>query len=100
MKFKFDIDDTILFSNVKETGQYELIGANFPMIETINRLYDTGNTIILETGRHWNHFEITQSQLLGAGVKHHTLLMGKAVVDFYVEDKALRPDEFMEMKWE
>jgi hypothetical protein len=97
VKFKFDIDDTILFSDVDACGNYTIRSANFPLIERINRLYDTGNIIILETGRHWNHMEITQSQLLAAGVKYHTLIMGKPPVDYYVEDKAVTPEQFMEM---
>jgi len=99
LKFLFDIDDTILFSDVDENGDYELKYENKKLIEKLNGLHDAGNQVILWTGRHWNHLEITQKQLLFAGVKYDTLIMGKPPVDYYVEDKALRPAEFLSMEF-
>ncbi len=95
MRYVFDIDDTILYSTVKENGEYNLTGCNRPLIDKINRLYSAGDVIIIQTGRHWNHLELTIEQLKGAGVHYDTLLMGKPVADFYVDDKAMRPEEFL-----
>lgn len=58
-------------------------------------MFDDGDEIILWTGRHWNHLEITQLQLWNANVKYTTLIMGKPVGDYYIDDKAVRPDEFL-----
>lgn len=91
----FDIDDTILFSGIDENGEYFLTGKNERLIHEINRLYDNGCTIIIYTGRHWNHLRITIEQLRDAGVKHHTVVCGKPVADVYVDDKAMHPIEFM-----
>lgn len=98
MKFIFDIDDTILISTIEKDGSYKMIGENLKLIIKLNRLYDNGHQIILWTGRHWNHLATTQKQLFSAGVKYHTLVMGKPVVDFYVDDKAIRPDEFLKLE--
>lgn len=98
MKLVFDIDDTILFSKIRDDGSYELIGWNNSMIAKINRLHKEGAEIILHTGRHWNHLQLTISQLNRACVKYHTLVMGKPVADRYIDDKAMRPEEFLE--WE
>ncbi len=98
MRFLFDIDDTILFSEVKPDGSYVYRDADFCLIEKLNTLYDDGNEIILWTGRHWNHLNVTQQQLSAAGVKYHTLIMGKPVADVYIDDRSLRPDEFLKMR--
>lgn len=98
MKFCIDIDDTILYSKVNIDGSYKQTGENSELIKKVNKLYDNGHTIILWTGRHWNNFHLTIKQLNDSGVKYHTLLMGKPPVDYYVDDKAIRPDEFIELE--
>lgn len=94
MKYVIDIDDTILYSQIDENGQYELIGYNKKIVAKINKLYYSGHTIVLWTGRHWNHLTLTKKQLMKIGVRYTTLVMAKPTADFYVDDKALRPDEF------
>lgn len=95
MKYVFDIDDTILFSEVDENGNYNLINANLDLIKVINVLYQDGHEIILWTGRHWNHLDITKKQLKKYCVCCTTLIMGKPVADFYVDDKSIKPEEFL-----
>lgn len=87
-----DIDDTILFSKY-ENGEYVYIESNKKVIDKINNLYDY-NIIVISTGRNWGHLLITIEQLKQAGVKYHTLVMGKPP-GIVVDDKALRPDEFL-----
>lgn len=97
MKFLFDIDDTLLVSTVKENGDYDFKENKEEVIKKLNKCYDRGDTVFLWTGRHWNHFHLTKKQLEDAGVKYHTLIMGKPPVDYYVEDKAITPEHFMEL---
>jgi len=94
MKFLFDIDDTILFSKIDRKGNYSLKSSNEELINKINSLFRKGHTIIIETGRHWNHFEITRKQLHDAGVCYDTLICGKPPC-YIIDDKALRPNEFL-----
>lgn len=98
MKFCIDIDDTILYSEVDENGEYKLVGTNIKLINKINRLHFEGHTIILWTGRHWNHLETTINHLKKSHISYDTLLMGKPPVDYYVDDKAIRPDEFLKLE--
>lgn len=93
-KFVFDIDNTILFSEVDENGEYHLKDFDSVMVEKINRLYDEGHEIVIWTGRHWNHLITTKMQLEGIELKYHTLLMGKPYADKYVDDKAITPEQF------
>jgi len=94
MKYVVDIDDTLLYSDY-EDGSYVLKSANIPLIDKINKLYEKGNEIILYTGRHWNHLKVTIQQLKEYGVMYHSLIMGKPVGDFYIDDKAITPDTFL-----
>jgi hydroxymethylpyrimidine pyrophosphatase-like HAD family hydrolase len=91
----FDVDDTILFSEIDDAGEYNLTGKNERLIFEINRLYDNGCTIIIYTGRHWNHLQITIDQLQKVGVKYHTVVCGKPVADIYIDDRAVTPWEFL-----
>jgi len=97
MNYKFDIDGTILFSKLiggVADGEYEITGKDDELIEIINKLHTEGHVIIIETARHWRHLEKTRDHLFNANVRYTTLVMGKPLADLYIDDKALRPDEF------
>ena len=91
----FDIDDTILYSGIDDAGEYKLVGENTELINKINELFDSGNIIIIHTGRHWNHLQITIDQLKKVGLKYHTVKLGKPVADLYIDDKAITPEDFL-----
>ena len=97
MKYVIDIDETIC----EEVG--EVIGRKpyKDRIEKINKLYDEGHTIIyltargLKSGRGEQHYRpITEQQLKEWGVKYHDLWFKKHDATHYIDDKALRPEEF------
>ena len=46
-------------------------------IESVNKLYDDGNTITFFTARTEEHREVTESWLNKHGFKYHSLLMNK-----------------------
>ena len=98
-KYVIDIDGTIC----KEVG--EVIGREPYMdrIEKINKLYDEGHTIVfytargLKSGRGEKHYRpITEQQLKEWGVKYHDLWFKKHDATHYIDDKALRPEEFFD----
>jgi len=93
----FDIDDTILFSECDKNGEYKLLCHNTELVKKINELYNNGDTIILHTGRHWNHLRITIDQLQKVGVKYHTVVPGKPFADLYIDDKGITPQKFLEL---
>ena len=99
--FVVDIDGTIIYSHLETVGVvdlgYEILGFNHKLIKKLNRLYDEGNTIVLHTGRHWNHLQLTISQLTKAGIKYHSLVLGKPVGDYYIDDKGILPEKFLEL---
>jgi hypothetical protein len=101
MKFRVDIDHTILSTRFSiEKEKYEVLTENYSLIKKINRLYENNHEIVIETGRHWNHMIDTMEQLKECGIKYHTLIMGKPPSNYIIDDKAIRPDEFLKMDFE
>jgi hydroxymethylpyrimidine pyrophosphatase-like HAD family hydrolase len=94
MILSVDIDGTIFDSELLE-GEYWINKVNQHLILKLNSLFEAGVQIIIHTGRHWNHMDLTKRQLDHYGVKYTTLVMGKPVADHYIDDKAVRPDEFL-----
>ena len=87
--YRVDIDNTLC-----DTGlDYEKCTPYKNRINHINSLYNLGHIIIIETGRHWNHFKMTEKQLKEWGVKYHSLIMGKphAII---VDDMAIEINKF------
>lgn len=97
MKFVVDIDDTLLYSEKYSKTKYKIHSSNYNLIRKLNNLYREGNEIILWTGRHWNDLELTIKQLKKYKIKYHTLIMGKPVADYYIDDKAVLPKKFLNM---
>ena len=94
--FIVDIDGTIC-SNTH--GDYEKAVPYSDMINKINSLYESGNTIRMMTARgatsgiDWT--ELTEKQLSEWGVKYHDLIMNqKPYGDVYVDDKSINASAF------
>lgn len=94
--YVFDIDGTIC-SNTN--GDYESAVPYEDVIQKINQLYDSGNTIKMMTARgsttgiDWT--SATQKQLNEWGVKYHQLIMNsKPHADVFVDDKAINVASF------
>lgn len=58
-------------------------------IETINKLYESGNTIIIYSARTWVEYEMTVDWLNKHGVRYHQLMMGKPIGDVWIDDRAI-----------
>lgn len=103
MTYVIDIDGTIC-SNTD--GEYEKAEPYKNRISVINKLYDTGNKIVLLTargmGRSGNSagyayaafYDLTVRQLDEWGVKYHSLFLGKPSGDVYIDDKGMRDEDF------
>ena len=109
MIYVIDIDSTISFPKFDADDTYERYAhsaPNQPVIDKIRTLYSEGHTIILHTARRMvthkgdvvaveaDVGQITRDSLDRLGVPYHQLVFGKPYGDFYVDDKAMTPDEF------
>ena len=91
MIYCFDIDGTLCTLS----NGYENTEPIQAMIDKVNRLYES-NTIKLFTARGQeskvDYRDLTIAQLDQWEVKYHQLIFNKPSADFYIDDKAIRPD--------
>lgn len=109
-KYVFDLDGTICEEKQPGTPleNYKFLQPKKDMIIYINKLYDNGDYIIINTARHMDTTggnigrinarvgKITLDWLDAVGVKYHEILFGKPRADFYVDDRAMGIGSFLE----
>ena len=103
MTYVFDIDNTLCYTN---NSDYESSTPREDRIKKVNTLYDEGHTILLQTARGMGRsdnsqefaietfYDFTKQQVTGWGIKHHSLFLGKAAGDIYVDDKGCKDQDF------
>ena len=111
MKYKkiyvVDLDHTLcdikLIPEENNRWDYQNAKPYLERIEKINRLYEEGNQIIIDTargstsGNDW--YKKTKNQLDSWGLKYHILRTGtKFPADYYIDDKAINSEEFFNDK--
>lgn len=96
MIYCIDVDGTIC--SITENQQYHKAEPNPEMIKKINKLYDEGHVIKIATARGQasglTFEDLTKKQLKYWGVKYHEFHT-KPSADFYIDDKAMKPYEFI-----
>jgi CMP-N,N'-diacetyllegionaminic acid synthase len=86
-----DIDGVI--ATITPGNDYALARPQQDVIDAVNLLYQAGHRIILFTARgsatgiDWS--EVTRSQMVNWGVRHHEIRFGKPAADIYVDDRAV-----------
>ena len=104
--FVIDIDDTICFTRNRDFKNSE---PNKKVIDKINLLYSKGWKIILYTARgakscktleekENKYRQITENWLKKNNVRCSELVFGKMNADYYVDDKNLSIEEFLNFK--
>ena len=102
MRYCFDIDGTLCDTPNNEKGKPDYLNAQpYPfMVEQVNRLYDEGNYIIMQTARGKgsgiDHTELTKKQLDDWGYKYHELfpMFCKPTADVFIDDKGINVEEW------
>ena len=97
MRYCFDIDGTLCHTPNNEGGKPDYLNAQpYPfMVEQVNRLYDDGHYIIMQTARGKgsgiDHTDLTKKQLNDWGYKYHELfpMFCKPTADIFIDDKAV-----------
>ncbi|WP_290433325.1 5' nucleotidase, NT5C type, partial [Paramuribaculum intestinale] len=95
MQIVIDLDGTIC----REMRQFSRpLAEPIPgAVETVNELYDRGDTIIIYSARTWAEYEVTVDWLRRHGVKYHQLMLGKPVGDLWIDDRSVNPRD---MGWD
>ena len=101
MIYCFDLDGTLCDT---EGSEYESAFPKKERIDVVNKLYDQGHTIYIETARgvgsgiDWH--DVTADQLESWGVKYHTLRTGtKFHADVFVDDKGINDFDFFKISF-
>ena len=97
MIYVFDLDGTLCTQTL--TGDYRKAQPIWERIDAVNRLYDDGHTIIIDTARgsvtgvDWHSRTIRQ---LGSwNLQYHRLITGaKPFGNVYVDDKGTNSEDF------
>ncbi len=101
MIYCFDLDGTLctIVKNKQGHKQYNLALPIQKRIAVVNKLYDDGHIIKIDTARgaesgiDWSKF--TANQLEMWGCKHHLLRVGKKLhANVYVDDKSMTDKAF------
>jgi len=95
MQLIIDMDGTICTE--EKTYSRSLAKPKNGAIESINELYDNGHTIIIYSSRTWMEYEITFEWLKKYGVKYHQLVMGKPIGDYWIDDRAIKFENWTEV---
>lgn len=104
MIYCFDIDGTIC-----ETinADYKNAKPNKKVIRKVNKLYDSGHTILIYTARgmgtlkgdvakvYDTWYELTKNQLIDWGLRYNQLIFGKPTADVYIDDKAVNIEDWI-----
>jgi CMP-N,N'-diacetyllegionaminic acid synthase len=97
--FCIDIDGVL--ATIVSPDRYQDANPICNTIDKVNELFNAGHKVILftargsATGLDWQ--AETEAQLRSWGVKYHRLMFGKPAADFYVDDKAMLPEELREL---
>jgi CMP-N,N'-diacetyllegionaminic acid synthase len=92
----FDLDGTLCETN---NGDYYNSKPIVNRILKVNKLYEEGNYIIIETARGSvsgiNYFDLTKNQLYSWGIRYNELRTGiKKYADLYIDDKGIKDTDF------
>jgi hypothetical protein len=100
----FDLDDVLCYRTSDMGGKVDKYRNCKPiheMIKIVNQCYEQGDKVIIYTARgmtgfagnvheiYSNLYELTKTQLVEWGIKHHQLIMGKAHYDLLIDDKVV-----------
>ena len=88
MQIIIDLDGTICTE--ENTYSRSLAKPISGAVESINKLYDEGHTIIIYSARTWMEYEMTSIWLKTNNVKYHQLVMGKPIGDVWIDDRAIQ----------
>ncbi len=96
MTYCFDLDGTLCTNT---DGDYENATPFFDRIQIVNKLFEDGNIIKVDTARgsstgiDWS--DLTKKQLEEWGLKYHELRVGvKLQADIFIDDKGISDIQF------
>lgn len=89
-----DFDNTITTENVAYwNGEVEK--PDEEVIDKLKRRYHSGWIVVVWTARPWSEASTIAARLTEWGIPYHGIRCEKGSADLYVDDKCVRPEEFV-----
>jgi hypothetical protein len=92
MQLIIDLDGTICTE--EKTFSRALAKPIDGAVDAVNNLYQEGHIIIIYSARTWMEYEMTTAWLKSHGINYHQLILGKPIGDVWIDDRALRFDNW------
>ena len=93
-----DIDNTLTTSVCWTEEEMKVAEPNQEVIDIVNE-WAKESFIVIYTARRDCFYQTTIDWLRKNGVIFHSITMGKMPADFYLDDLASRPEEFLPIKY-
>ena len=91
--FNIDFDGTLT-----DGTSYENLAPNEAIIAKVIDLYFKGHIIIIWSARQWSDAYIIAGWCILHHVPYHGIMLGKGGTDYYVDDKAINLEDFLNEK--
>lgn len=88
MRLIIDLDGTIC--SEEKTFSRSMAKPKKNAVESINKLFNEGHTIIIYSSRSWLEYEMTIDWLNRYKIKFHQLILGKPIGDYWIDDRAIK----------
>jgi len=89
-----DLDGTLCQGEFWGEGEPK---PNKKVIEKVKKMYFAGHHIFIHTARKEVYRPVTEAWLKKHQVWYHGLIMERMPADLYVDDKSVRPNEFLKL---
>lgn len=92
-----DFDKTLTDPDECEWSEAHKREPNREMVDAVRQAYISGCQVIVWTARQWYEAPQVAGWLTAHEIPYHGLRCGKGGSECYVDDKAMTPEEFLEM---
>ena len=93
-----DLDGTLCTE--EKTFERPLAKVMVGAADYLRKLRDEGHVLIVWTARGWEQYRVTHSWLVAQGIPFDVLLMGKPIVDIWIDDRAIAFDSWTQVAHE
>ena len=90
-----DFDGTIVFTKEEDNFSLENALPNYDLLRAMRNAQKAGKRFIIYTSRHWDDFPIIERWLKRHKVPFKFIICGKILVEHYIDDRGLSPQDFI-----
>ena len=96
--YAIDFDNTLVFTKQEEDYELDKAEPNYELMRACRNAYKQGKRFIVHSSRHWDDYPVIEKWLVRHKFPFKFIICGKILVNGYIDDRNIMPDEFIE-KW-